>query len=152
MAKLSAGLLVWRGTAKQPELLLAHPGGPLWRNRDAGAWSIPKGLIEADEDPLAAARREFREETGFDPDGPFTPLPPVRQAGGKQVLAWLAKADLDLTQFHCETFEMEWPPRSGRRQAFPEIDQVRYLAPDEARRLILAGQRPLLEAAVAQID
>ena len=151
MAKVSAGLFVWREAAAGPEFLLAHPGGPLWKSRDEGAWSIPKGLIEPGEEPLAAARREFHEETGFQPEGPFDPLPPIRQAGGKTVRAWLVQADLDPAQFRCETFEMEWPPRSGRRQSFPEIDQLRYLAPDEARRLILAGQRPLIEAALARI-
>lgn len=151
MVKASAGLLVWRLAAVGPEFLLAHPGGPLWKNRDEGAWSIPKGLIEPGKEPLAAARREFREETGFDPEGPFDPLPPIRQAGGKTVQAWLVRADLDPSQFRCETFEMEWPPRSGRRQSFPEIDQLRYLAQHEARRLILAGQRPLIEAALEHI-
>ena len=112
----SAGLLLFRGSAADLEVLLGHPGGPFWQNKDDGAWSIPKGLIGADEAPLSAARREFVEETGHDPDGDFLPLGEARQPGGKVVQAWAIEGDWDPALIRSNTFEMEWPPRSGRRR------------------------------------
>ena len=144
----SAGLLVFRQSGTQPEFLLAHPGGPFWRKRDVGVWSVPKGLLEPGEAPLDAALREFGEETGLSLSGvlagPLLPLTPIRQAGGKVVLCWAAKADLDLTGFKSGEFEMEWPPRSGRMAQFPEIDQLRYFPADEALAKILPAQAPLI--------
>src|SRR6184192_2442889 len=120
----SAGLLLYRMRDGVAEVLLVHPGGPFWKKRDEGAWSIPKGEIEPDETPLEVARREFREELGSDaPDGELMPLGSVRQAGGKVVQAWAASGDLDPAAIRSMTFEMEWPPRSGRTQAFPEVDK-----------------------------
>ncbi|HVN01139.1 MAG TPA: NUDIX domain-containing protein [Caulobacteraceae bacterium] len=148
----SAGLLVFRRTASGPEFLLAHPGGPYWRGRDEGAWSIPKGLISSGEDEMAAARREFAEETGLDPPGaPYVRLTDRRQRGGKLVLCWLVEADLSLEGFRSNTFELEWPPRSGRTISVPECDDARYLATEDALRKILAGQRGFIEEAVARI-
>jgi predicted NUDIX family NTP pyrophosphohydrolase len=147
----SAGLLVYRQRGSAPEFLLAHPGGPYWRGKDEAAWSIPKGLIEPDEDPLAAARREFAEETGLAVPEAARPLTPCRQPGGKLVLAWLAEADLDLTGFHSGLFDMEWPPRSGRTVEFPEVDRVGYFALTEALTKIHRGQKPILEEATGLI-
>jgi predicted NUDIX family NTP pyrophosphohydrolase len=144
MPQVSAGLIVLRRCAGVAEALLAHPGGPFWRGRDKGAWMIVKGVIEPGEAPLDAAIREFREETGLSVAGPFRTLTPVRQKGGKQVLCWAVEADLDLSAFAPGTFELEWPPRSGRLQRFPEIDQLRYFPADEALAHILPSQAPLL--------
>src|SRR5579884_2443298 len=133
MGKISAGLLMYRMVKDEIEVLLVHPGGPFWRNKDEGAWTIPKGEIAAGEDALAAARREFREETGQDIAGDFVPLAPIRQAGGKIVEAWAVAADIDAATVVSNSFEMEWPPRSGRRQSFPEIDRAAWFALAEAR-------------------
>ncbi|HZZ89770.1 MAG TPA: NUDIX domain-containing protein [Caulobacteraceae bacterium] len=145
----SAGLLAWRRGPDGPQFLLAHPGGPFWARKDAGAWTIPKGLIEAGEDALAAARREFVEEIGLEVDGDFTQLAPLKQKGGKTVLAWLVEADLDLARFRSNTFELEWPPRSGRRIEVPECDRAEYFAPPAAMAKILQGQLGFLEEAMA---
>ena len=145
----SAGLLVYRRTGPQTEFFLAHPGGPLWARKDLGAWMIPKGLIEAGEEPLDAALREFQEETGLQPPSITHPLAPVRQAGGKMVLCWAAEGDLDLTAFRPGEFEMEWPPRSGRRATFPEMDRVAFFDGPEALRRILPSQAPLLRETLA---
>jgi predicted NUDIX family NTP pyrophosphohydrolase len=136
----SAGLLLFRGGAAHLEVLLGHPGGPFWQNKDDGAWSIPKGLIGADEAALSAARREFVEETGHDPDGDFLPLGKARLAGGKVVQAWAVEGDWDPALIRSNTFEMEWPPHSGRRRAFPEIDRAAWFTIADARRKILKGQ------------
>ncbi|MEP7208209.1 MAG: NUDIX domain-containing protein [Casimicrobiaceae bacterium] len=144
-ARRSAGLLIYRRHRGVLEVFLVHPGGPLWRNKDEGAWSVPKGEYDDDEDPLAAAQREFREETGMSVAGTFIALAPVRQAGGKVVQAWALAADFDAADLCSTTFEMEWPPRSGRRQAFPEVDRGGWFDLDEAGCKILAGQRPLLD-------
>ena len=136
----SAGLLLFRKGAADLEVLLGHPGGPFWQNKDDGAWSIPKGLIGADEAPLSAARREFAEETGHDPDGDFWPLGEARQPGGKIVQAWAVEGDWDPALISSNTFEMEWPPRSGRRRSFPEIDRAAWFGIADARRKILKGQ------------
>ena len=144
-AKRSAGLLVfrWRGAL---EVLLGHPGGPFWASRDAGAWSIPKGEYDADEAPLAAARREFTEELGIPaPEGPLVPLGEVRQPSGKLVTAWAVEADLDATAIVPGTFQLEWPRGSGRIQTIPELDRVAWFALDEARVRIMEGQRPFLD-------
>jgi predicted NUDIX family NTP pyrophosphohydrolase len=142
-AQVSAGLLVFR---RNPELevLLAHPGGPFWAQRDDGAWTIPKGLVEAEADLLATARREFTEETNLHADGPFVALMPAKQKSGKLVHAFAFEADLDLESFASNTFEMEWPPRSRRRQSFPEIDRVAYFSLPAAMTKIIAYQQPFL--------
>ena len=143
--KRSAGLLLYRRGADGLEVLLVHPGGPFWKKRDAGAWTIPKGEIAEGEDPLAAARREFREETGFVVEGEARPLEPVRQAGGKWVHAWAIEGDCDPAALRSNTFSMEWPPRSGRQADFPEVDRAAWFAPDEARRRILESQVPFID-------
>jgi predicted NUDIX family NTP pyrophosphohydrolase len=126
-------------------VLLVHPGGPFWANKDLGAWSIPKGEHTADEEPLAAAQREFAEETGAQPRGEFVPLGEVTQPGGKHVTAWAVEGDFDPATLVSGTFQMEWPPRSGRQRSFPEVDRAAWLSLDEARRKILAGQRPFID-------
>ncbi len=145
MTAASAGLLLYRVRAPVTEVLLVHPGGPYWAKKDAGAWSIPKGLIEADEPPLAAAIRECREELGTTVAGDFLPLPPRRQPGGKWVHAWAVRADFDPATLRSNTFEIEWPPRSGRMQTHPEVDRAEWFPLAIARTKILAGQRGLLD-------
>jgi len=144
-AKGSAGLLPYRIVSGGLEVFLVHPGGPYWANKDEGAWSVAKGEFQEGEDPLAAARREFREETGFEPTGELIPLEPVRQAGGKKVYAWAMEADYDPSKLKSNTFSMEWPPRSGRRQEFPEVDRAEWFPLGVARRKILETQVPLLD-------
>ena len=144
MAVISAGVLVYRQTGHRPEFLLGHPGGPLWARKDQGAWMVPKGLIEAGEDPATAAVREFEEETGLTCPTLAQPLAALRQAGGKTVLCWTAEADLDLSAFRPGQFEMEWPPRSGKRARFPEIDRLSYFDDAEALRRVLPSQAPLI--------
>ena len=144
MAKKSAGLLMYRRQEGHFQVFLVHPGGPEWVRRDAGAWSIPKGEYQPDEDPLSAATREFEEETSFTASGPFTELTPVKQPGGKVVAAWAFEGDCDATQVKSNTFSMEWPPRSGRQQTFPEVDRAAWFDLEEAKQKILKGQVPLL--------
>jgi predicted NUDIX family NTP pyrophosphohydrolase len=137
----SAGLLLYRITPDGPQLLLGHMGGPFWARKDEGAWSIPKGEHDADEPPERAAVREFTEELGSaPPDGPLVALGSVRQRGGKQVTVFAQEADFDVEHIVPGTFELEWPPRSGRRQSFPEIDRAGWFEPDEARRKLVAAQ------------
>jgi predicted NUDIX family NTP pyrophosphohydrolase len=148
MKRDSAGILVHRRRGAGLEVLLVHPGGPFWARKDLGAWSIPKGEIAAGEVPEQAARRELHEETGLDPaalEGPLTPLSPVRQAGGKTVWAWAARGDFDPDQLRSSTCTIEWPPRSGRRMEIPEVDRAAWFSLEEARRRILASQRPFLD-------
>lgn len=145
MAKVSAGLLVYRIRAGGPEVLLVHPGGPFWAKKDAGAWSIPKGEATTDEPLLAAAQREFQEETGLGIVGDFRALDPVRQSGGKTVHAWAVEADCDAAALRSNMFEMEWPPRSGRKQGFPEVDRAAWLDLATARIKINKGQLPLID-------
>lgn len=149
--KESAGVLLYRRVNGRLEVLLVHPGGPFWRHKDAGAWTIPKGEIDPGEDPLACARRELREETGFAFDGPAIELPAVRQKGGKLVRAWAAEADFDPSALTSVTFEMEWPPKSGRRAAFPEVDRAEWFDLDTARGKINSAQVALLDA-LADVD
>jgi predicted NUDIX family NTP pyrophosphohydrolase len=134
------------------EVLLVHPGGPIWANKDLGSWSIPKGEHAGDEDPLATARREFEEETGVVPVGEFVPLEPVRQGSGKVVSAWAFEGDCDASSITSNTFEMEWPPRSGRTQRFPEVDRAGWFALEEARRKVLPAQAPLLDELARMLE
>ena len=145
MARKSAGLLLFRRTPAGVEVLLVHPGGPLWAKKDEGAWSIPKGEIDADEAPLAAARREFEEELGSPVSGQFIALAPIRQASGKVVHAWAVEADFDPATFTSGMFSMEWPPRSGQQQEFPEVDRAEWFSIDNARRKINKAQSELLD-------
>lgn len=147
MPKKSAGLVLFRRRDRL-EVLLVHPGGPLWAKKDDGAWSIPKGEIEDGEDPLLAARREFEEELGSPVSGEFMALAPIRQASGKLVQAWAVEADFDTATFRSGTFSMEWPPRSGRQQEFPEVDRVQWFAIESARQKINKGQVLLLDELV----
>lgn len=144
MPKQSAGLLLFRRIESPIEVLLVHPGGPFWARKDEGAWSIPKGEFAEGEDPLQAARREFEEETGRAISGDSLPLTPVRQAGGKVVYAWAIESDFNVSNLKSNTFSMEWPPRSGRHEEFPEVDRACWFSLAEARRKILKGQEPLL--------
>jgi predicted NUDIX family NTP pyrophosphohydrolase len=145
MAKASAGLLMYRVRDEQIEFLLVHPGGPFWKNKDAGAWTIPKGEIEPDEEPLAAARREFKEELGLEAAGPFIPLTPVKQKAGKVVHAWAFEGDCDPSQVQSNVFTMEWPPRSGRQAEFPEVDQAAFFGLEDARQKMNSAQTPFLD-------
>jgi len=146
MPKVSAGLLMYRVRNGRLEVLLVHPGGPLFAGKDAGVWTIPKGEIEAGEDELAAARRELEEETGFHAEGPFLPLGSITQKGGKVVRAWAFRGDADPEAIRSNTFRMEWPPRSGRQAEFPEIDRAAFFDLEEAKRRINPSQIPLFEA------
>ncbi|HEU5122676.1 MAG TPA: NUDIX domain-containing protein [Verrucomicrobiae bacterium] len=145
MAKISAGLLMYRISDGELEFLLAHPGGPFWKNRDAGAWTIPKGEIQSGEEPLAAAQREFSEEIGLKPEGHFIPLTPIIQKGGKIVHAWAFESDCDTTCIRSNTFQMEWPPRSGRFEECPEVDRACFFRMAEAKQKINPAQAAFLE-------
>ena len=145
MAAKSAGILVYRRRADGLEVLLVHPGGPFWAKRDAGTWSIPKGEYLAGEEPADAARREFAEETRWTLAGSLVPLGDVRQASGKVITAFAAKGDFDPSTLRSNTFEVEWPPRSGHRATFPEVDRAGWFAVAEARQKLIEGQRPLLD-------
>jgi predicted NUDIX family NTP pyrophosphohydrolase len=144
MAPRSAGVLLYR-LAPQIEVLLVHPGGPYWRRKDRGAWQIPKGMIGPGETPEDAARREAEEEIGLKLEGELALLGQVRQSGGKLVTAFAVEADFDTTALTSNTFELEWPPRSGKTTAFPEVDGARWMTLPEAREMILDSQRPLLD-------
>lgn len=144
--KRSAGLLLHRGRGDDVEVLLGHMGGPFWAKKDAAAWSLPKGELDPDEEPEHAARREFEEELGLPaPSGEYVPLGEVKQSGGKVVTAWAVEADLDPASVVPGTFSMEWPPRSGRQQEFPEVDRVSWFTIAEAREKLLKGQLPFLD-------
>jgi predicted NUDIX family NTP pyrophosphohydrolase len=145
MPKQSAGLLLFRERDGGFEVLLVHPGGPFWAKKDDGAWSIPKGEFTGGEDPLAAARREFVEELGAAVDGEFISLGAVKQSGGKVVHAWAVRSDFDPVQLKSNTFSMEWPPRSGKQQVFPEVDRAEWFGLEAARAKILKGQAEFLD-------
>ena len=149
MPQISAGILMYRRRGQTTEVLLVHPGGPFWSRKDHGAWSIPKGLCAPGENGLAAAKREFEEETGCVPTGTFAALGTFRQRSGKSIVAWAVEGDFDLTAFKSNTFSMEWPPRSGRMQDFPEADTAAWLAPEDAMLKISKGQIPILRALYA---
>lgn len=144
MSKRSAGILLYRMRNKFLEVFLVHPGGPFWAKKDAGAWSIPKGEFSDDEEPLAAAIREFKEETGIAIKGKFIELNAVRQKSGKYVYAWAAAMDIDATTIRSNQFEMEWPPKSGKMKLFREIDRADWFAMNQAKEKVNPGQLPLL--------
>jgi predicted NUDIX family NTP pyrophosphohydrolase len=143
--KQSAGILLYRCRSGVLEVFLVHPGGPFWAKKDAGAWSIPKGEFEEGDDPLEAARREFLEETGLPVEGTFLALKPLKQRGGKLVHAWAVEGDIEASSVRSNTFSMEWPPRSGRQQEFPEVDRGEWFAIPAAREKLLAGQHRFLD-------
>jgi predicted NUDIX family NTP pyrophosphohydrolase len=140
MPKVSAGLLPYRRRDDSVQVFLVHPGGPFWARKDLGAWSIPKGEYGAHDDPLAAAKREFEEETGFSASGDFTALTPVKQPGGKIIYVWAFEGDYDPSRIKSNTFRVEWPPRSGKQQEFPEVDRAAWFSLNEAKRRISKGQ------------
>jgi len=146
----SAGLLIYRRRGAQLEALLARPGGPWWRNRDKGAWQIPKGKVEPDEDPQATAFREAQEELGIALTGDAIPLGIVRQTGGKRVAVWALEQEVDPAAVRSNQFKLEWPPKSGKISSFPEIEEARWFGLAEARSMILPSQRELLDALEAQ--
>ena len=146
MPKRSAGILLYRHAPAGLEVFLVHPGGPFWAKKDLGAWTIPKGECQPGEDALAAARREFAEETGFKPEGHYVALGSFRQSSAKTVEVWAQEGDADPAKLVSNTFQMEWPPKSGRMQEFPEVDRAAWFAPAEAARRILKGQAQILAA------
>ena|SRR5438477_6479632 len=153
MAKLSAGILMYRRVAGEAQVLLVHPGGPFWRNKDEGAWSIPKGEYGEGENALAVAKREFAEELGIDaPSGEYRALGEVRQRGGKVVTAFAAEGDVDVSEVRSNTFEIEWPPKSGKHASFPEIDKAEWFTLAEARVKILGSQLPFINGFENQLD
>ncbi len=146
MPKLSAGIVLFRRRQAGVEVFLVHPGGPFWKNKDNGAWSIPKGEYAAGEDPLSAARREFEEETGFAcPKGDPVPLGELKQPGGKVVAAFALEGDCAAEEIRSNSFELEWPPKSGKTRQFPEVDRAGWFALPEARKKLLAGQQGFLD-------
>lgn len=150
-ARESAGVLMFRRQAGALEVLLAHPGGPFWAKKDEGAWTLPKGAVEEGEDRIAAARREFSEETGHSPTGEFVALGSVKQKSGKTVHAWAVEGELDPSRLVSNLCEVEWPPRSGRKIPVPEIDRVEWFGLDAARVKILPAQSPFLDRLVAAL-
>lgn len=140
MPKKSAGILAYRWVGQELQVLLVHPGGPFWARKDAGAWSIPKGEFPDDEDPLTAAQREMQEELGILPQGNYMPLTPIRQKSGKQVYAWAVKADIDADKIVSNTFQIEWPPESGKMKEFPEIDKAEWFSLTAAKEKINPAQ------------
>jgi predicted NUDIX family NTP pyrophosphohydrolase len=149
MPKRSAGLLMYRRSRGELEVLLVHPGGPLWAKKDLGAWTIPKGEYAVDEEPLAAAIREFQEETGLIASGPFGALTPIRQRGGKIVDAWAFEGDCDPGALKSNCFSLEWPPGSGRMREFPEVDRAGWFSIDDAKQKILPAQAGFLDELAA---
>ncbi|MCA1583519.1 MAG: NUDIX domain-containing protein [Acidobacteria bacterium] len=152
MPRVSAGILLYRGSATSLEVLLVHPGGPFWAHKDRGAWSLPKGELDPGEDALEAAKREFAEETGHLVHGPFIALTPVRQAGGKVVVAWASEGDFDPALLESTSVTVEWPRGSGRLATFPEVDRAAWFTIDEARTRILKGQSPFLDELVIYLS
>lgn len=145
MPKKSAGLLLFRFRNELPEIFLVHPGGPFWANKDLGAWSIPKGEFEENENPLRAAIREMKEETGIEVNGDFIELTPVKQKSGKIIFAWALQSNIAATFVSSNTFEMEWPPGSGKKQTFPEVDKATWFSVHDAKKKINEGQKRLIE-------
>ncbi len=150
--KQSAGILLYRVEQKVPEFFLVHPGGPFWKNKDEGAWSIPKGEFTSEEDPLRAAQREFQEETGISCEGDFILLSPVRLKSGKRVFAWALEKNIDPAQVISNVFEIEWPPKSGKLQSFPEVDKGGWFSPVVARRKINASQSIWIDELLGKLN
>src|SRR5947207_1816644 len=150
--RISAGLLMYRIRSNELEFLLVHPGGPFWKNKDAGAWTIPKGEIERSEEALETAKREFKEELGLKPSGSFIELAPVRQKGGKIIHAWAFEGEIDPDRIRSNVFSMEWPPRTGRLQEFPEVDRAAWFDLETAKSKINPAQIALLEEAQQKAD
>lgn len=148
MPKKSAGILLYRRRKEQLEFFLVHPGGPFWKNKDAGAWTIPKGEFDDDEESLDAAKREFKEETGVTISGDFIELTPIKQKSGKWVYGWALECELDLDNMKSNSFEMEWPPRSGKMQSFPEIDKGAWFDEKTAMEKIIPAQGAFIVAVV----
>ena len=148
----SAGILLFRKYKDQYEVLLVHPGGPFWAQKDKGVWSIPKGEYLESEDPLQAAIREMEEETGYRPKGPFIPLTPVKQKAGKQVMAWAAEGDFDANSIQSNTFKIQWPPKSGKWISIPEVDKAAWLNPAEAKEKINVAQIPFIDELLAFLE
>jgi predicted NUDIX family NTP pyrophosphohydrolase len=151
MPKRSAGLVLYRRRNDGIEVFLVHPGGPFWAKKDLASWSIPKGEYVEDEDPLIAAKREFHEETGFTANGSFTPLGELKQPGGKIVSAWAIEGNCDPAQLHSNTFQLEWPPRSGKHIEVPEVDRGGWFSIAEARTKLLTGQLGFLDTLLAKL-
>jgi predicted NUDIX family NTP pyrophosphohydrolase len=151
MKKRSAGILMYKRSGPGLEVLLVHPGRPFWAKKDLGAWSIPKGEYEESEDPLAAAQREFREELGAEPDGAFLDLGTLVQPSRKEIIAWAVEGDFPIAELKSNTFEMEWPPKSGNKKQFPEVDRAEWFGIEEARRKILLGQVEFIERLLARV-
>ena len=149
--KKSAGILLYRKLTTAVEVLLVHPGGPFWKNKDEGAWSIPKGEFEDDEDALHAAKREFKEETGIACTGYFLPLIPVKLKSGKKVYAWALQKDIDASKITSNDFEMEWPPRSGKKQRFPEIDRAAWFTAAAAKKKINTSQVHFIDELISTL-
>ena len=152
MVKKSAGILLYRFDNNLTEVLLVHPGGPFWAKKDLGAWSIPKGEFEPEENPLAAAKRELEEETGIKAEGDFMELTPVKQKSGKLIYAWALQMDVDVADVKSNSFEIEWPPKSGKLKSFPEIDKAAWFNMDEARKKMIEAQTPLIGELEAKLD
>jgi predicted NUDIX family NTP pyrophosphohydrolase len=151
LANLSAGILLFRKRPSGLQVLLVHPGGPFWKKKDLGAWSIPKGEYTEPEDPLAAAKREFAEETGIKLDGDFLLLGAFKQPSGKMITAWALEGDCSVADIRSNTFTLEWPPKSGRQQEFPEIDRAEWFDLAEAHKRILKGQAAILDRLKSQL-
>jgi|SRR5437867_2867268 len=151
MPKQSAGIALYRRRGESVELFLVHFGGPMWAKKDDGAWSFPKGEHDENEDPLDAALREFHEETGQTIDGDFIPLEPIKQRSGKTIRLWAVEGDVDASAIRSASFSMEWPPKSGRRAEFPEVDRGGWFAPEEARHKLVKGQAPFVDQLCARL-
>lgn len=148
----SAGILLYRKKEDQYEVLLVHPGGPFWAQKDKGVWSIPKGEDPDSEDPLQAAIREVEEETGYRPNGPFIPLTPIKQKSGKLVMAWAAAGDFDADVIQSNTIKTQWPPKSGKWISIPEVDKAAWLHPDEAKQKINPAQIPFIDELLSFLE
>ena len=151
MSSQSAGILLYRKAVSQLQIFLVHPGGPFFKNKDLGAWSIPKGEFSDNEEPLAAAKREFEEETGQRIDGNFIELNPVKLKSGKKVYSWAVEGDIDHEAIVSNLFEMEWPPKSGKKQSFPEIDRAGWFNVDEAKLKVNIAQATFIEELAARV-